>query len=80
MLKSFRIFKRNAAHLEEKKHLKEIRIVHSQGLNALNMQIFNFFSSKFEHISFSINKKYFKKFMTIQTIMFHLRYFKHIKM
>jgi hypothetical protein len=38
MLKSFPIFKRSGAHLvEEKDILKKTRIVHSQGLNALNM-------------------------------------------
>jgi hypothetical protein len=37
MLKSSPIFKRHGAHLVEKKRcLKKIKIVHSQGLNALN--------------------------------------------
>jgi hypothetical protein len=39
MLKYFLIFKRNGAHLvEEKKHLKKTKIVHSQSLSALNVQ------------------------------------------
>jgi hypothetical protein len=38
MLKSSLIFKRNGAHLVEKKNLKKTKIVHSLGLNALNVQ------------------------------------------
>jgi hypothetical protein len=39
MLEYSPIFKRNGAHLVEKKRdLKKIKIVHSQGLSALNMQ------------------------------------------
>jgi hypothetical protein len=39
MLKSTLIFKRNDAHLVEKKMFgKKKTIVHSQGLNVLNMQ------------------------------------------
>jgi len=34
--------------------------MHFQGLNALNMPKKKGFLSSFEHISFSINKKYFK--------------------
>jgi hypothetical protein len=48
------------------------RIAHSQGLNALNMQIFYLFISSFEHLNFAINEKYLKKIVTIQTIMFHM--------
>jgi len=56
------------------------RIAHSQGLNALNMQIFYLFISSFEHLNFAINEKYLKKIVTIQTIMFHMWSFKHTKM
>jgi hypothetical protein len=39
MLKSSPIFKMNGAHLVEKKRcLKKNKIIHSQGLSALNMQ------------------------------------------
>jgi hypothetical protein len=39
MLKSFLIFKRIGAHLVEKKNIwKNIKIIHSQGFDALNMQ------------------------------------------
>jgi hypothetical protein len=39
MLKSSSIFKRNGANLVEKKgRLKETKIIHSQGLSALNVQ------------------------------------------
>jgi len=36
--------------------------------------------SSFEHVSFAINEKKFKKFMTIQIIMLRLGSFKHLKM
>jgi hypothetical protein len=51
MLKSAPIFKRNGARLIEKK------IVHSQGLSALNMQDHFLFMSSFEHVNFVINGK-----------------------
>jgi hypothetical protein len=38
MLKTSPFFKKNGAHVEKNKHLKKIKIVHFQGLNALNMQ------------------------------------------
>jgi len=38
MLKSFPIFKKNGAHFVEKKHVKKTRIIHFQGLNALNIK------------------------------------------
>jgi hypothetical protein len=39
MLKSSSIFKRNGANLVEKKRLlKKTKIIHTQGLSALNMQ------------------------------------------
>jgi hypothetical protein len=39
MFKFSPIFKRNGAHLVEKKGcLEKIKTIHSQGLNALNMQ------------------------------------------
>jgi hypothetical protein len=41
--------------------LKKIRIVHFQGLSALNMQKYFWFVSSFEHIKFAINEKYFYK-------------------
>jgi hypothetical protein len=64
MLKSYSIFKRNDAHLVEKKDVwekKKKRIVHSWGLSALNMQKYFWFVSKFEHVKFEINGKYFQK-------------------
>jgi hypothetical protein len=44
----------------KKGHLKKIRIVHSQNLNALNMQKHFLFVSNFEHVNFTINGKYSK--------------------
>jgi hypothetical protein len=41
---------------------KKTRIVHFQLLNALNMQKHFLFVSSFEHINFTINEKYFKKY------------------
>ncbi len=45
--------------------------IHSQLLSALNMQKYFLFVSNFEHVIFVINRKYSKKIMTIQTIIFH---------
>jgi hypothetical protein len=39
-----------------------MKIVHSQGLNVLNMQNLFWFVSIFEHINFAINGKYSKNF------------------
>jgi hypothetical protein len=62
MLKSFSIFKRNGAQFGRKKGcLKKIRIVHYQDLRALNMQKYSLFVSCFEHVNFTIDKKYSKK-------------------
>ncbi len=44
----------------KKRCLKKIRIVHFQGLNALNMQKHFLFVSNFEHVNFVINRKYSK--------------------
>jgi hypothetical protein len=44
----------------KKRHLKKIRIVHFQGLNASNMQKHFLFVSNFEHVNFVINRKYSK--------------------
>jgi hypothetical protein len=41
--------------------LKKTKIVHFQGLNALNMQKKNWFVSSFEHVNNAINGKYSKK-------------------
>jgi hypothetical protein len=51
---------------------KKTRTIHPQGLNVLNMQKHFWFVSNFEHVNFTINWKYFKKIMTIQTIMLPL--------
>jgi hypothetical protein len=40
--------------------LKKTKIVHSQGLSALNMQKKNWFVSSFEHVNYAINGKYSK--------------------
>jgi hypothetical protein len=40
---------------------KKKRIIHSQGLSALNMQKHFWFVSSFEHVNFAINGKYSKK-------------------
>ncbi len=45
----------------KKRCLKKIRIVHSWGLNGLNMQKQFWFASSFELINFAINGKYSKK-------------------
>jgi hypothetical protein len=57
MLKSTVVFKRNGAHLIEKKMFEKTKIVHSQGLSALNMQEHFLFLSSFEHVKFAINEK-----------------------
>jgi hypothetical protein len=41
--------------------LKKIRTIHSQGLSALKHAKEIWFVLSFEHIKFTINKKYFKK-------------------
>ncbi len=41
--------------------LKKTKIVHFQGLSALNMQKHFWFVSSFEHVNFAINEKYSKK-------------------
>ncbi len=61
MLKSSPIFKRNGAHLVEKKDVWKKRTIHSQGLSALNMQKHFWFVSSFEHVNFAINGKYSKE-------------------
>jgi hypothetical protein len=48
--------------LVEKKTLEKTKIVHIQGLSALNMKKHFLFVSKFEHVNFVINKKYSKKY------------------
>jgi hypothetical protein len=68
MLKYSPIFKRNGAHLVEKKDFWNIYI-----------DLFLKFEC-FEHVIFAINRKYCKKIMTIQNIMLHLWSFKHAKM
>jgi hypothetical protein len=61
MLKSSPIFKRNGTHLVENKYVyKNIKIIHSWGLSALNMQKHFLFVSNYEYVNFAINKKYFK--------------------
>jgi len=55
-----------------KKHFKKIKIIHFQGLNALNMQKHFLFVSNFEHVKFTIMKNIPKTFMIIQTIMIPL--------
>jgi hypothetical protein len=61
MLKSFLIFKRTNAHLLGKKDfiLFLKKIVHSQGLNVLNMPKHFSFMSIFKHIKFAIIWKIF---------------------
>jgi hypothetical protein len=57
------MFKRNGAHLVEKKDVQtKTKIVHFQGLNALNMQKHFWLVSSFEHVNFVINGKYSKLF------------------
>ncbi len=43
------------------KCLKKTTIVHFQGLSALDMQKQFLFVSSFEHVNFTINKKYFER-------------------
>jgi len=62
MLKSSPIFKRNGAHLVEKKLKKKIKIVHFQGLSGFNMLNHFLFVLIFDHINFAINGKYSKNF------------------
>ncbi len=56
----------------EKKCLKETRTIYFQGLNALKMKFKKKIGPNFEHVKFSINGKYSKQIMTIQTIKFPL--------
>jgi len=46
---------------KKKRHLKKTKTIHSQSLNALNMQKHFWFVSIFEHANFAINEKYSKK-------------------
>jgi hypothetical protein len=62
MLKSFTIFRRNDAHLTEKRTFeKNPKIVHFQGLSVLNMQKYFWFVWNFEHVNFVTNGKYSKQ-------------------
>jgi len=63
MLKSFTNFRRNDAHLIEKRTLekKKTKIVHFQGLSVLNMQTYLWFVSNFENVNFVNNGKYSKQ-------------------
>jgi len=80
MLKFSLIFRRDGTHLVEKKDIwKKTKIIHFQGLSALNMQKHFWFVSNFEHVNFAIKEKYSKKIMTIQIIMLQLQSFKHIE-
>jgi hypothetical protein len=67
-------FGRKKGYLEKKE-----RIIHFRGLSVLSMQKYFWFVSNFEHVNFANTKKNLKNIMTIQTIMFHLWSFKHIK-
>jgi hypothetical protein len=87
MLKSSLVFKRNVAHLVEKK-IEKTSIVfwtcilnkHDyQGLSALNMQFIFLICFKRWACKLAINGKYSKKIMTIQIVMLHLWYFKQKK-
>jgi hypothetical protein len=81
MLIYFPSFKRNGAHLVEKKDVwKKIKIVHFQGLSALNMQKHFWFVSNFEHVNFAIKGTYSKKNYDIPNYYVHLWSFKHTKM
>jgi hypothetical protein len=62
MLKSSPIFRRNVAHLVFKKDVLKKRTVHFQGLSALNVQKHFWFVLSFEHVNFTIDGKYYKKF------------------
>jgi hypothetical protein len=72
MLKSFLIFKRNGAHLVEKKMIetKKLGIVHFRGLSALNMQKHFLFVSSFKHVSFIVNETYSKKILQSKPLCF----------
>jgi len=62
MLKSSPIFKRNGAHLVERKTFeKKTKTIHFWGLSVLNMWKHFWFVSNFEHIIFAMNEKYFQK-------------------
>jgi len=60
--------------------LEKIRTIHSQGLNALNMQNHFLFVSNFKDVNFVINGEYSPKNVIIQIVMPHLCFFKHTKM
>jgi hypothetical protein len=81
MLKSSLIFKRNGAHLIEKKTFKK-----NKDCPLSRFECFEHAKTFFNYAKFwackkiTINGKYSKKIMTIQTIMLLLWSFKHIKM
>jgi len=80
MLKSSPIFKRNDAHLVEKKDVWK-----KQGLSTIEVWMLwtykNIFDlSSFEHVNLLLMEHISKKNMTIQTIMFPLWSSKHTKM
>ncbi len=74
-------FKKECCTFGKKKDIwKKKMIIHSWGLNVLNMQKHFLFVSSFEHVNFEINEKYSKKNIIIQNIMFPLWFFKYTKM
>jgi hypothetical protein len=60
MLKSSLIFKRNSAHLVEKKMFEKTKDYPFSRFECFEHAKKNWFVSKFEHVNFSINEKYFK--------------------
>jgi hypothetical protein len=81
MLKSSPIFKRNGAHLVEKKDIWK-----KQGLSTLEVWVFWTYKNIFDlctalsMYTLQLMENNPKKFMTIQTIMLPSWFFKHTKM
>jgi len=61
MLKSFPNFKRNGAHLEEKKTFEKNKDYALSRFKCFEHAKKKRFMSSFEHVNFAINGKYFKK-------------------
>jgi len=72
MLKSSSIFKKNGAHLVEKRMFEKNKDCPLSRFEYFEHANFFLICVNFEHVKFSINKKYFPKIMTIQTIMLPL--------
>jgi len=80
MLKKFPISKRNGAHFPEKKDINFLKKLSTiKVLRASNMQFFFDLCQALTILTLQLIENILKNIMTIQSIMLHLRYFKHTK-